>query len=96
MTFKTKGLCEHGTCIIVQPMHVYKKAENGREELQLFQNTKKTTGKKKVFPDGLYRKKKSPELVFPTTYLGLMVLEATRHLQPITGSRTGSAVNSSL
>lgn len=37
---KPEGLCEHGTCIIVQPMHVHKKAESGGEELQLFQNTK--------------------------------------------------------
>lgn len=66
------------------------------EKSYSFFKIQKKTGEKKVFPDGLYRKKKSPELVFPTTYLGLMVLEATRHLQPITGSGTGSAVNSSL
>lgn len=91
---KPEGLCEHGTCIIVQPMHVYyKKAENGREELQLFQDTKE---QEKMSFQMDYTEKRSPELVSPTTYLGLMVLESMRHLQPITGSGTGPPLSSSL
>lgn len=74
-------------------MHVYKKAENGREELQLYSYTKE---QEKMSFQMDCTEKKSPELVSPTTYLGLMVLETMRHLQPITGSGTAPPVSSSL
>lgn len=67
----------------------------GEKSYSFFKIQKKKQGKKSL-SRWTIQKKKSPELVFPTTYLALMVLEATRHLQPITGSGTGSTVNSSL
>lgn len=58
-------------------MHVHKKAESGGEELQLFQNTKE---QEKISFQMDYMGKKSPELVYPATYLGFIVLEAMGHL----------------
>lgn len=58
--------------------------------------SKMQKNRKKCLSRWTIQEKKSPELESPTTYLGLIVLEATGLLQPLTGSGTGPPVSSSL